>query len=69
MIGTILNQRFEITAEVGRGGTGTVYCARDVVLDRDGDLEVLIRATDPEGNPIELWEPAEMDRGIEERRS
>lgn len=41
MIDTVLNQRFEITAELGRGGTGIVYCAHDIALDRDVAVKVL----------------------------
>ena len=52
-----------IVAELGRAGTVVEV---DEKIHPNGRFA---RLTDPEGNPIELWEPAEMDRGIEERRS
>ena len=36
-----LDARYEITGVAGRGGMGTVYVARDHVLDRDVAVKVL----------------------------
>lgn len=43
-------RRYEILAEIGRGSTGAIYRAKDVVLDRDVALKVLSAeaSADPE---------------------
>jgi serine/threonine-protein kinase len=40
-IGTMLNQRFHLEKELGRGGMGAVYSANDQVLDRKVAIKVL----------------------------
>jgi serine/threonine-protein kinase len=41
MIGTTLLDRYRIDAELGRGGVGVVYRARDLFLERDVAVKIL----------------------------
>ena len=42
MIGTIINDRYRIDAEIGAGGMGKVYQGFDLVLQRQVAVKVLI---------------------------
>jgi serine/threonine protein kinase len=44
LIGQTLQQRYRVETELDRGGAGTVYRARDLVLERDVAVKVLSRA-------------------------
>src|SRR5438309_879291 len=46
--GDCLQGRFVIEGELGRGGGGTVFVARDRVLDRLVAIKILSRPADPE---------------------
>ena len=41
MIGSLLNQRYQISARLGEGGMGTVYRAHDILLERDVAVKVM----------------------------
>jgi ABC-type oligopeptide transport system substrate-binding subunit/tetratricopeptide (TPR) repeat protein len=45
MIGTVLNERYRLDAEIGRGGMGMVFQAHDTALERDVAVKVLSEAS------------------------
>ena len=44
MIGTLLNNRYRLDAEIGRGGMAVVYRAHDTLLNRDVAIKVMSKA-------------------------
>ena len=45
VIGTTINERYQIETELGQGGMGTVYRARDTTLERDVAIKLISGAS------------------------
>ena len=57
MIGTSLNQ-YQITASIGAGGMGEVFCARDTRLNREVAVKVLPKDFAADANRLRRFEQA-----------
>jgi ABC-type oligopeptide transport system substrate-binding subunit/tetratricopeptide (TPR) repeat protein len=55
----VLNDRYRLGAELGRGGTGVVYRAHDTLLDRDVAIKVVSSATLGTGGRARLLDEAQ----------
>ncbi|MCK4316692.1 MAG: serine/threonine protein kinase, partial [Anaerolineae bacterium] len=57
IVGTLLNERYQLDAEIGRGGMGIVYRAHDTLLERDVAVKLMSAAAlDTEGRTRLLHE-------------
>ncbi len=65
MIGTRLSDRFEITGELGRGGMGIVYLARDPVLGRDVAVKMVSLGDSAEINEERFRREARVVAGLD----
>ena len=64
MIGSLLNDRYRLDAEIGQGGMGTVYRGHDTLLQRDVAVKVLSSAAlGTEGRARMLHEALKLDPG------
>ncbi len=60
MIGTLINDRYQIESELGQGGMGTIYRAHDTTLKRETAIKVLSRSGLGTEGRTRLIEEAQM---------
>lgn len=62
--GTLLGERYELTALLGRGGMADVFSARDRVLHRDVAVKVLRESPDTEADRVRFAAEARVLAGL-----
>src|ERR1051325_2379909 len=55
LVGTLLNGRYRLDAQIGAGGMSTVYRAFDQTLERQGAIKLMHREIASDSDPLERF--------------